>query len=105
MWLIVDTSHNPALPQSQKVLDILTNYRQGDFDLDIVEAPPTETQLRSIIEALNEKDINKVVQGASGIKEAVEKLKENPGSFTRPLVIDWLNGKVEISISYNVLTL
>lgn len=40
--------------------------------------------------------MGKVVEGASSVRDAVRKVKEDAGRFRRPLVVDWHLGKVVV---------
>ena len=67
--------------------------KREPFELDITEAPPTSDQLRSIFGYVGEGKASQLVKGASNQGEALKKLRENPESFIRPVVVDWNMGK------------
>ncbi|KAK8216079.1 thioredoxin-like protein [Phyllosticta capitalensis] len=67
-----------------------------EFDLDIQEAPPTTDQVRTILEYIGQERAGEIIQGANSEEEAVRKFKLNAGSISRPLVVDWMAGKVVI---------
>ena len=50
------------------------------------EAPPTEDQLKSILEYVGMQNIGDVVKGAMTEGEALRVFEKDEGSFTRPLV-------------------
>lgn len=52
----------------------------------MTEEPPTEDQLKSILEYVGASEISKLVKGAKTELEAVKKLKENGENFQRPVV-------------------
>lgn len=60
------------------------------------EAEPTEDQLKSILEYVGESGAGSVVEGASSVRDAVRRVKEDAGRFRRPLVVDWHLGKVVV---------
>ncbi|KAF2839849.1 hypothetical protein M501DRAFT_1003325 [Patellaria atrata CBS 101060] len=64
-----------------------------EFDLDVVEQPPTSDQLKSILEYLGSGSAGKVVKGASDEGDALKKLKQNGDAFQRPVVVNWNKGK------------
>ena len=50
------------------------------------EAPPTEDQLKSILEYAGSQNIGDIVKGAMTEGEALRVLERDKGSFARPLV-------------------
>jgi len=70
--------------------------QRSEFELDVTESAPTSDQLRSILEYLGGKPASAVVQGARDEADAMKKLKENADSFTRPLTVDWNNGRAVV---------
>jgi hypothetical protein len=59
---------------------------EEDFELDIQETPPTEDQLKSILEYVGPQNIGNVVKGAMTEVEALRVFDRDKGSFARPLV-------------------
>jgi arsenate reductase-like glutaredoxin family protein len=67
---------------------------RAEFELDITEEPPTEDQLKSIMEYLGgSKSAGVVVKGARDEEDAFKKLRVNKDAFERPLVCDLANGQ------------
>ena len=62
--------------------------QRSEFELEVTEEPPTEDQLRSILEYLGGGGVGAVIKGATGITDAVTKLKNSSGAFQRPVVSD-----------------
>ncbi|KAE9982932.1 hypothetical protein BLS_009636 [Venturia inaequalis] len=115
---IITVFHRPSLPQSTRVVTFLKQTQANakatatedqasshptsskpertEFDLDVQEAEPTEDQLKSILEYVGESEAGKVVEGASSVRDAVRKVKEDAGRFRRPLIVDWHQGKVVV---------
>ena len=61
--------------------------RREAFELNITEEEPTEDQVRTIADYLGTKDqISKVFAGAGTADAALKAFKQNPASFTRPVV-------------------
>ncbi|KAL6917867.1 hypothetical protein ACHAP8_000229 [Fusarium lateritium] len=63
------------------------------FELNITEDPPTEDQVKTILEYVGTGGIPKVINGANTEKDALKKFKESKENFIRPVVVDWNNGK------------
>jgi hypothetical protein len=69
------------------------------FELDVVEAPhvPTTDQLRSILEFVGSNNVGHIIKGARSEIEArkilIEGGKEASERVTRPLLVDWNNGR------------
>ena len=57
-----------------------------EFELNVTEDPPTPDQLRSILEYVGAKRAGDIVRGARNESDAIRKLKEDSGTFQRPLV-------------------
>ncbi|KAH8654432.1 thioredoxin-like protein [Tricladium varicosporioides] len=68
------------------------NPKRKEFELDVTEEPPTEDQLKNIIEYLGVSKIPQLVEGAKTEAEAIKRLKANSNAFQRP-VVDWENGR------------
>ena len=67
-----------------------------EFELDVTEAPPTQDQLKNILEYLGgpvSGAAGKIIKGARDESDALRKLNENGESFQRPVVVDWNQGK------------
>ncbi|KAH7176613.1 thioredoxin-like protein [Dactylonectria macrodidyma] len=62
------------------------------FELNITEEPPTDDQVKTILEYVGTSRISDVVKGAKDEKDALRKFKESKGNFVRPVVVDWNNG-------------
>ncbi|CAG8974065.1 hypothetical protein HYALB_00009567 [Hymenoscyphus albidus] len=76
-----------------------SNTQRQEFTLDVTEEPPTEDQLKSILEYVGPSEISKLVKGANTELEAIKKLKESGANFQRPVTVDWENGKAVIGDS------
>lgn len=61
--------------------------QRTEFDLDITEAPPTQDQLRTILDYMGPKSASTFVKGAASETDAMKKLKESAEAFQRPVVI------------------
>ncbi|CAO1598818.1 hypothetical protein XANCAGTX0491_002578 [Xanthoria calcicola] len=70
-------------------------FQRTEFELNVTEDPPTSDQLRTILEYVGSGAgrAGQIVDGATGETDAVAKLKENPDSFQRPVIVDWNNGR------------
>ncbi|KEZ43043.1 hypothetical protein SAPIO_CDS5120 [Scedosporium apiospermum] len=66
------------------------------FELNITEEPPTEDQVKTILEYIGPAEIPHVVKGANNVTEALKRFKQDRNSFQRPLVVDWNNGKAVV---------
>ncbi|KAG9500125.1 hypothetical protein J7337_008592 [Fusarium musae] len=66
---------------------------RDQFELNITEDPPTDDQVKTILEYVGNNGIPKVIKGANDEKEALRKFKESKENFIRPVVVDWNNGK------------
>ena len=60
--------------------------QRTEFDLDITEAPPTQDQLRTILDYMGPKSASTFVKGANSESDAMKKLKESADAFERPVV-------------------
>ncbi|KAF4978494.1 hypothetical protein FZEAL_5140 [Fusarium zealandicum] len=70
-----------------------TNPAREQFELNITEDPPTDDQVKTILEYVGTSGISNVIKGASNEKEALKKFKQSNDNFIRPVVVDWNNGK------------
>ncbi|KAI2604730.1 DUF1687-domain-containing protein [Hypoxylon fragiforme] len=68
-----------------------------EFELNITEDPPTQDQLKTILEYVGANKIGSIINGASTEKEALKKFRENSETFQRPVIVDWNNGKAVAS--------
>ncbi|KAF4503471.1 Thioredoxin-like fold [Fusarium agapanthi] len=66
---------------------------RDQFELNITEDPPTDDQVKTILEYVGINGIPNVIKGANNEKEALRKFKESKENFIRPVVVDWNNGK------------
>jgi len=70
-----------------------TNPKRPQFDLEVTEEPPTQDQLKSILEYVGAQKTSTIIKGAKDEADAMKKLKENSENFQRPVTVDWSNGK------------
>ncbi|KAM0543395.1 hypothetical protein ACHAPJ_012354 [Fusarium lateritium] len=66
---------------------------RDQFELNITEDPPTDDQVKTILEYVGTSGISNVIKGANTEKDALRKFKESKENFVRPVVVDWNNGK------------
>ncbi|KAM0356146.1 hypothetical protein ACHAPU_000541 [Fusarium lateritium] len=66
---------------------------RDEFELNITEDPPTDDQVKTILDYVGTSGISNVIKGASSEKDALRKFKESKDNFVRPMVVDWNNGK------------
>ncbi|KAF4441351.1 fatty acid desaturase [Fusarium austroafricanum] len=66
---------------------------RDQFELNITEDPPTDDQVKTILEYVGTSGISNVIKGANSEKDALRKFKESKENFIRPVVVDWNNGK------------
>jgi arsenate reductase-like glutaredoxin family protein len=104
---VVTLFHKPSIQASTRIVSLLkqasaqsqehaTEDQASDhtpqhsqrepFELDITEAPPTPDQLKSIFDYVGSSKAAQLVKGASSQSDALQKLKENPENFLRPVV-------------------
>jgi arsenate reductase-like glutaredoxin family protein len=105
---VVTLFHSPSISSSNRVLTVLKQSRANavatatedqassteppasnvlaEFDLDIREEPPTEDQLKSILEYVGSQNAGEVVKGAQTDGEALWVFRKDNGAFVRPLV-------------------
>lgn len=105
---MVTLFHSPSISSSNRVLTLLKQSRantvatatedqassteplaadvRAEFDLDIREEPPTEDQLKSILEYVGSQNAGEVVKGAQTDNEALRVFGKDNGAFVRPLV-------------------
>jgi hypothetical protein len=56
------------------------------FELNITEDPPTDDQVKTILDYVGTSGISNVIKGASTEKDALKKFKESRENFIRPMV-------------------
>ena len=105
---MVTLFHSPSISSSNRVLTLLKQSRANavayatedqasstkpqasnertEFELDIREEPPTEDQLKSILEYVGSQNAGEVVKGAQTETEALRVFGKDNNSFVRPLV-------------------
>ena len=76
--------------------------KREPFELDITEAPPTPDQLSSILEYVGAGKAGELIKGASSQSDALKKLRENPESFIRPVVVDWNQGRAGMAFLLSI---
>ncbi|TVY86213.1 putative redox protein fmp46, mitochondrial [Lachnellula willkommii] len=64
-----------------------------EFELNITEEPPTEDQLKNILEYIGAGKIGRVVKAATSEADALKKFRLSKESFQWPVTVDWENGK------------
>lgn len=67
--------------------------QREQFELNVTEDLPTESQVQTILEYVGKAGVPRIVQGAVDEKDALKKFKESKESLQRPLTVDWNNGK------------
>lgn len=60
---------------------------------DVSEVAPTSDQLNSILEYVGQNKVGTVVADATSVTDAIKKFKASEQSFTRPITVDWNNGR------------
>ncbi len=63
-----------------------TKAARQPFELNITEDPPTQDQLKSILEYVGAQKAGTIIKGAKDESDAMRKLKENADNFQRPIV-------------------
>ncbi|RMJ09738.1 hypothetical protein BHE90_011889 [Fusarium euwallaceae] len=108
---IVTVFHKASSPASVRVANLLkqvsanatagatldqaseTKPAREQFELNVTEDPPTEDQVKTIMEYVGTSGISNIIKGANNEKDALKKFKESKENFLRPVVVDWNNGK------------
>ncbi|KAI8675160.1 hypothetical protein NCS57_00416100 [Fusarium keratoplasticum] len=108
---IVTVFHKASSPASVRVANLLkqvsANATAGatldqaseakpareQFELNVTEDPPTDDQVKTILEYVGTSGIPNIIKGANNEKDALKKFKESKENFIRPVVVDWNNGK------------
>ncbi|KAL2068962.1 hypothetical protein VTL71DRAFT_15300 [Oculimacula yallundae] len=90
-----DTSAHATEDQAS---DVATTSKptRPEFDLEVTEEPPTQDQLKSILDYIGAQKASTIIKGAQDEADAMKKLKENSGSFQPPVVVDWANGRAVV---------
>ncbi|CAG8008378.1 unnamed protein product [Penicillium olsonii] len=82
--------------------------QRGEFELEVTTSPPTLDQLRSILDYVSPTSgvggqgekmtygVAELVKGARDAEDALKKFKENNENFTRPVTVDWTNGRAVV---------
>ncbi|KAH6697085.1 thioredoxin-like protein [Plectosphaerella plurivora] len=92
--LLKQVSANSSAPATaDQASDHSAARRSEEFDLDITENHPTADQVKTILEYVGQSKISTIVKGAQNESDALRKFGQDPGSFQRPVVVDWSNGK------------
>lgn len=60
--------------------------QRSDFELNVTEEPPTNDQLKTIIEYAGERKASQIVDGASDALDAMHKLSQDKNKFRAPVV-------------------
>jgi len=66
------------------------SQKRQEFELDVTEEPPTEDQLKSILEYMGPQAAGSIIKGAKTEAEAMKLLKQNGDNFQRPVVCCFL---------------
>ncbi|RSL73222.1 hypothetical protein CEP54_000542 [Fusarium duplospermum] len=108
---IVTVFHKASSPASVRVANLLkqvsanatagatldqaseTKPAREQFELNVTEDPPTDDQVKTILEYVGTSGISNIIKGANNEKDALKKFKESKENFLRPVVVDWNNGK------------
>ncbi|KAJ7650879.1 thioredoxin-like protein [Roridomyces roridus] len=113
--------HHPNSPPSVKALGMLraavsSAYPPGGskplpFNLEVVEAPPTADQLRTILSFIPSKNNNEEVSAASvflsahpasasstgaSVQSIAGMRRDKPNTFKWPVVVDWNAGRASV---------
>ncbi|KAJ5474338.1 hypothetical protein N7475_003904 [Penicillium sp. IBT 31633x] len=82
--------------------------QRGEFELEVTTSPPTADQLRSILDYISPVSgvggqgeqatygVAELVKGARNAEDALKKFKQDNDTFTRPVTVDWVNGRAVI---------
>lgn len=63
-----------------------SNPKRPEFELDVVEEPPTTEQVRSMLEYAGSSRVGEIIKGAKDQNDGLKKLKENQSNFQWPVV-------------------
>ncbi|GLB44284.1 putative protein of unknown function (DUF1687) [Lyophyllum shimeji] len=117
----VSIFHRPSSPPSNQALKLLRSSLSAhyppnqpdkpplDYNLDVVEGPPTPDQLRTIMSYLPSKIMSPSTAFLSahyaapagadrpeGVNEIAKVAQENPSALKWPIVVDWNAGKASV---------
>jgi hypothetical protein len=70
-----------------------TQPRREEFELHVTEDPPTEDQLKSILEYIGAQKASTIIKGARDEADAIKKLKQSGENFQRPVVCSYAPGR------------
>ncbi|KAF2479650.1 thioredoxin-like protein [Neohortaea acidophila] len=73
-----------------------SKLERTDFELDVQEGAPTPDQLGNILEYLGPSKAGTLIKDATGGSDALRRFKQNEKVFTRPVVVDWNNGRAVV---------
>jgi arsenate reductase-like glutaredoxin family protein len=71
-----------------------THPKRQEFELEVTEEPPTQDQLKSILEYIGAQKASTIIKGARDEADAMRKLKDNAESFQRPVVCSASTGNL-----------
>jgi hypothetical protein len=71
-----------------------TQPKRQEFEIEVTEDPPTQDQLKSILEYIGAQNAGTIIKGARDEADAMRKLKENSESFQRPVVCSSSTGNL-----------
>ena len=60
--------------------------QRTEFELNVIEDPPTTDQLRTILDYIGAKRAKDLVEGATDTENAIRKFKQDSGKFKAPVV-------------------
>lgn len=101
---IVTVFHKASSPASVRVANLLkqvsanatagatldqaseTKPAREQFELNVTEDPPTDDQVKTILEYVGTSGISNIIKGANNEKDALKKFKESRENFLRPVV-------------------
>lgn len=101
---IVTVFHKASSPASVRVANLLkqvsanatagatldqaseTKPAREQFELNVTEDPPTDDQVKTILEYVGTSGIPNIIKGANNEKDALKKFKESKENFIRPVV-------------------
>lgn len=63
-----------------------TKPAREQFELNVTEDPPTDDQVKTILEYVGTSGISNIIKGAHNEKDALKKFKESRENFLRPVV-------------------
>lgn len=121
MLLTAVSSHRPSSQPSTKALSLLRNSLSSpypsdkpsslplEFNLEVIESPPTVDQLQTILSYFPSKAVSpshvflsahpsapSLENRPATLSGIVELARENPQAIKWPIVVDWQDGKVAV---------